>query len=72
MDEQSESTIGSSPVIVFLTKNCSVMGTEVPMRQTERQQKAFRFNKTKVFALARLSVLFSVLTLSLGSGRMLL
>lgn len=67
-----ESTIGSSPIIVFLTRNCSVMGIEIPMRQMERQQKAFRFNKIKVFALSRLSVLFSVLTLSLGRGRMLL
>lgn len=49
MDEQSESTIGSSPVTVFLTTNCSVMGTEIPMRQMEKQQKAFRFNKIKFF-----------------------
>lgn len=48
MDELPESTIGSSPVIVFLTRNCSVMGIEIPMRQMERQQKAFSFNKIEV------------------------
>lgn len=71
MGGQSESTIGSSPITAFLTGSCSVMDTEISMRQMERQQKAFRFNKIKVFALARLSVLSSVLTLFLGSGRML-
>lgn len=42
----------------FSTRNCSVMGTEISVRQMERQQKAFRFNKVKVFALARLSSFF--------------
>lgn len=50
-----------------------MMGTETPDRHMERQQKAFTFNKMKVFALAfTISVLSSVLPLSLGSGRMLL
>lgn len=49
------------------------MGAETPARQMERQQKAFRFNKMKAFALAfTIYILSSVLSLSLGSGRMLL
>lgn len=70
MDSQSP-LLAVVPLLLFLTGSCSVMDTEISMRQMERQQKAFRFNKIKVFALARLSVLSSVLTLFLGSGRML-
>lgn len=50
-----------------------MMGTETPAMQMERQQKAVGFNRMKVSALAfTISILSSVLTLSLGSGRMLL
>lgn len=43
----AESTIGSSPVTVFLTRNCSVRDTEIPMEQIERQQKVLDLTKLK-------------------------
>lgn len=64
MDEQSESTIGSSPVTVFLTRNCSVRDTEIPMGQIERQQKVLDLTKLKSLLWQDSQFFFSVLTLS--------